>query len=242
MLSKPLATQSPASVAPPHAHRINGGQLQLLDGRHNPYAKPQLGHCVLLDLLPNDSLRYVPYAAPCGVATSSHFAEDYTGWDLDQSTWIFIGQVSIELHPRQMAKLLMATVGVSPLVTLRSNTKNCMFANLRSKSDMNQVFNCLKKRMLLDYDGAWFATDSEGETILMSEATSVKLSNLPSLPVTLEICLNPPHDWRGRTGGKHISAISLPKLQVTVPSGFFAGTHQRTVRHFAPARATTFGQ
>lgn len=173
-------------------NRINGGQHQLEHGRHNPYDKPLLGHVLSL----SDSLKFVPYAAPLMNMPGAHyFAEDLHEHYVERSTWLFIGQVSTELYPSQMAKLLVGTVGVSPLVVQFDKTGSCMFANLRSKNDVNKVLYWLTGRLLLDYDGAWFATDDRGEDTLVAEARTHRLPNLPSHPVTFEKCVSPPRDW-----------------------------------------------
>jgi hypothetical protein len=183
------------------------------DGRHNPYHKPLLGREELLPKL-NDSMRYIPYSAPESDRSANYFSHDYNGGDLNAGTWIFIGQSSAELYPSQMAKLFNATAGVEPLVITKNHTVNCMFVNLRSHSDVNKVLNRLKRRLILDYDGAWLASDAEGELILEEHCSKCRLPNLPAKPITVEVCEHPPHCMRARANAN----TRVQKVYLAPPS------------------------
>ncbi|CUG94134.1 Hypothetical protein, putative [Bodo saltans] len=200
-----MSYTSSASANCPRERRTNSRSP---DGRHNPYHKPLLGREELLSSL-NESLRYIPYSAPQSDRSANYFSRDYNGGDLNSATWVFIGQSSAELYPSQMAKLLIATAGVDPVVATKNHTVNCMFVNLRSHADVNKVLNTLKRRLLLDYDGAWLASSIEGELTLAQHCSAWKLPNLPTKPITVEVCEHPPHCMRARAP---VSSSSVPPM------------------------------
>jgi hypothetical protein len=149
-----------------------------------------IGRQELLEAL-SESLRYIPLAAKDGQGSVNFFSHDFCGEEVCSANWVFISNVTSNLQSCQMAKLLMATVGVEPAVVLKS-ANNCMFANLKHRSDLKKALR-LSRTLLLDHNGAWYAADSDKLTILSSHAKDFHRLGEPSntLPrdcVTVDLC------------------------------------------------------
>lgn len=148
---------------------------------------PQIHRQELLPLL-GTYLQYVPFPE-CDAprAAANYFgSNDY----LSHARWVFVRQVSGDLLPTQLAKLLMGTVGVEPAVVVKA-ANQCMFVNMKSRSDMLKVLS-LSRRLLLDHSGAWYATDSHGARVLGDHAKAFArrhiTSSLPCACATFDVC------------------------------------------------------
>jgi hypothetical protein len=139
----------------------------------------------------NDSLRYIPLAAKEGHSSENYFSRDFCGKEVCPANWVFFSHVTSDLQPCQMAKLLMATVGIEPAVVLKS-ANNCMFANLKHRSDLKKALQ-LSRALLLDYNGAWYATAADKLVLLSSHAKDFdrhreSSNTLPRDCVTVDLC------------------------------------------------------
>jgi hypothetical protein len=195
------------------------------NGRHCPYGAqvlPHIGHAQLLGV---PSVQYVPIRAPVSSSISDYYATDFDGMTTD--CWMFVGQVTAELHPHQLAGIFIASMFVDPLLITRRE-RNCMFVNLRSHADMNRVLN-FKKRLLLDYGCVWVATGTDGELVLAEEIRRCQPRHLPAHCVTIEVCTSPPqYLLRGNnvicsvSVARHPSNALLPCFDRPYSSGAFA--------------------
>ncbi|CUG94135.1 Hypothetical protein, putative [Bodo saltans] len=150
-----------------------------------------IGRQDLLDLL-GPSLHYIPFAVHEVDDVVNYFSHDFDSSRVHSATWVFFSVLSSELQPSQLAKLLIATVGVEPAIVMKTSNHR-MFVNLKSRSDLKKVIR-LNRTLLLDHHGAWFATDADGQSILtthmktFNRRCSTQSRLLPAACVSVDLC------------------------------------------------------